>query len=85
MKKIISILVMITLCASLVACGDTTGNGTVAVNEENSKMKKKMQKNLSECTKNYMIKKVRKNTKKRGGARYDRNRIGDSNKRCSVD
>lgn len=37
MKKIISILVMITLCASLVACGDTTGNGTVAVNEENSK------------------------------------------------
>ena len=48
-------------------------------------MKKKVQKNLSECTKNYMIKKVRKNTKIIGGERYDRNRIGDIGKRCSVE
>lgn len=32
-------------------------------------MKKKVQKNLSECTKNYMIKKVRKNTKTIGGGK----------------
>ena len=50
-----------------------------------TKMKKKVQKNLSECTKNYMIKKVRKNTKIIGGERYDRNRIGDIGKRCSVE